>query len=148
MAIAKVEPGEDLAQLTARLFGGDPLRFTEVLDLNPDLDVFGDLVQETTLEVPEPSQILRYAQPVFGSVAQALNQVSGIADQVTGAINGVVDALPPELQGYAKEALEFVGEINGVTGQARTVLEDAQNQLRKYDGQVTKLVPWLLGGKR
>jgi hypothetical protein len=148
MAISTVKPGEDLAQLTARLFDGDPLRFTEVLDLNPDLDVFGDLEQETTLEVPEPSQILRYAQPVFGSVAQALNQVSGITDQVTGAINGVVDALPLELQGYAKEALEFVGEINGVTGQAKTVLEDAQNQLRKYDGQVTKLVPWLLGGKR
>lgn len=144
MAIAKVEPGEDLAQLTARLFDGDPLRFTEVLDLNPDLDVFADLEQETTLEVPEPSQIMRYAQPVFGSVAQTLNEVSGVADQVTGAI----DALPPELQGYAKEALEFVGEINGVTGKAKTVLEDAQNQLRKYDGQVTKLVPWLLGGKR
>ena len=147
MAKTIVQPGENLSQLSDRLFG-DPLRFTEVLDLNPDLDVFGNLAQETSLEVPEAAQILNYAAPVFGSVSKALNQADGFLDQVEGAIVNIADDLPPQFQGYAKEALELVGELNGVVGQAQSIVAQGQDKLRQYEGQAVKLVPWLLGAKR
>jgi hypothetical protein len=149
MATTIVQPGENLSQLADRILD-DPLRFTELLDLNPGLDVFGGLTQELSLEIPEASQILNYAAPVFGSVAQALNSADGFLDQVEGVIVNAVDDLPPQpqLQGYAKEALELVGELNGVVGQAQSIVKEGQEKLRQYEGQAVKLVPWLLGGKR
>lgn len=148
MSTTKVEPGENLSLLASRIFNGDALRFTELLDLNPDLDVFDDLTQEVELNIPSTEQIFNYAKPALTSVGQALAQVNGFTEQATNAINQVAGQLPPQLQGYAKEALELVGEINGIVGKAQTVLGEAENQLREYEGQAVKLVPWLLGGKR
>lgn len=148
MASTKVEPGENLSLLASRVFNGDVLRFTELLDLNPDLDVFGELQQELNVEIPSTEQIFNYAKPALTSVGQALQQVNGLTSQVSNAIEQFSGQLPPQLQGYAKEALEIVGEINGIAGKAQTVLDGAENKLREYEGQAVKLVPWLLGGKR
>ncbi len=148
MSTTKVEPGENLSLLASRVFNGDALRFTEILDLNPDLDVFGELKQELKLNIPSTDQIFNYAQPALTSVGQALQQVNGFADQATNAINQISGKLPPQLQGYAKEAIALVGEINGIAGKAQTVLDGAESKLREYEGQAVKLVPWLLGGRR
>ena len=148
MPSTTVQPGENLALLSARIFNGDPLRFPEILDLNPNLDVFWDLAQEANIDIPTPDQIFNYAQPALTSIGQALQEVNGFTEQATNAINQVAGQLPPELQGYAKEALDIVGEVNGIVGEAQTVLTNATDQLRQYQGKAVKLVPWLLGGKR
>lgn len=148
MPTTKVEPGENLSLLASRVFNGDVLRFTEILDLNPDLDVFGELTQEIQLNIPSTEQIFNYAKPALTSVGQALQQVNGFTEQATNAINQISGQLPAGLQGYAKEAIALVGEINGIAGKAQTAIDGVEGQLREYEGQAVKLVPWLLGGKR
>jgi hypothetical protein len=147
MSTTFVEPGETISSLADRIFD-DPLRFPEIFDKNPGLDIFGDLVQGQSINIPEPSQILRYAEPVFGSVSQALGQGEQLVEKASALITEYGGKLPPELQGYAKEAIEAVGQVNGAIGKAQSILKEGQSSLRKYDGQAVRLVPWLLGGKR
>lgn len=143
-----VKPGDALNTIAARVFPGEDVRrFTEILEANPGLDIFGDLTDGITLNLPDVEQIESFAQPVLTKVASSLGGAKGFLDQATGAINSISGKLPPELQGYAKEALAVVGEANGVLGQAETLLGEAQGKLREYGGQGTGLVNWLLSGK-
>lgn len=138
MPKTSIEPGETLSQLADRIFNGDVLRFTEILDLNPDIDIFEELTEGARVEIPEVSEILNYAKP----------QLSAVSETVTGAsktVSAVVEKLPPQLQGYAKEAVELLAEINGVVGKAESILNNAEAQLNKYGDKPVKVVQWLLG---
>lgn len=153
MPTLTVKPGEQLNALAARVFPGqDVTRFVEILDLNEELDVFGDLPQELSVNIPEPEQILQFAQPVLSEVSEAIGGAKGAIAQVTEQIESVAGKLPPQFQGYAKQALEVVGQVNGVIGEAEALLEklpgEATDKLRQYQGEVTRLVPWLLSGKQ
>lgn len=149
-----VKPGDALNAIAARVFPSEDVsRFTEILDQIDDPGqalntLFGDLTQGSSLQLPSVDQIENFAQPVLSKVASSLGGAKGFLDQATEAINSVSGKLPPELQGYAAEALKVVGEANGVLSQAETILGGAEDKLRSYSGQVTNLIPWLLSGKQ
>lgn len=147
--VVRTKPGEDLPALAARVFNGDVSRFTEILDLNPSLDVFGSLPQELDVNIPQPSQILNFARPALSRVSQSLSGVGRYLSEAEKLLNEAKNVIPEGLQGYASEALDLVGEINGVVGdieqKASTTLDSIDSTLRQYDGQLVQLVPWLLG---
>ena len=138
MTKTAIETGETLSQLADRIFNGDVLRFTEILDSNPNIDVFEELSEGLRVEIPEVSQILNYAKPQLSAVSETITGVSN-------TVNAVVEKLPPQLQGYAKEAVELLGEINGVVGKAESILNGAEEQINKYGDNPVKVVQWLLG---
>jgi hypothetical protein len=143
-----VRTADALNLIAARVFpGADVSRFTEILDQNPELDVFSDLAAGTELNLPSTEQIQKYAQPVLGKIASSLGGARGYLGQAEQVINQVSGKLPPELQGYAKEALNLVGEANGVLDQAEGILDQGTEALRDYGGQATNLIQWLLSGK-
>lgn len=125
-----VRPGETLQALANRVFNGDVLRFTELLDLNPNLDVFGDLPQEVSIEIPDTAQLFNYARPQLSRITQS--------------INGIAERLPPNFQGYAQSALSRLAEVNGILDRVEQVAGSAEERLRDY-GEPTVLVNWLLG---
>ncbi len=133
-------PGDSIATLASDIFNGDVTRFTELLDLNPDIDVFGELTQGINLELPDTSQIFNYAKPVLGQVGETINGV-------TDTISAVQEKLPSQFKGYASEALKLLGEVNGVLGDVESTLNKTEEQLQSYDGEPVKLVRWLLGGQ-
>lgn len=148
MTTIQVKPQDTLSTIAARVFPGqDVTRFREILDQNPDLDVFSDLPENFNLQLPSNEQIQSYAQPVLTKIASSLGGAKGFLGQAEQIISQVSGKLPPELQGYAKEALDFVSEANGIVGQAETVLGEAEAGLRDYGGQATNLIQWLLSGK-
>lgn len=138
---------DSLNLVAARVFGGDVSRFGEILDLNPDLDVFADLAPAVPLEIPTQEQIENYAQPVLTRIADSAAGARGFLGTVQQTINQVSGSLPSELQGYASEVLDLVGEANGVLDEAETIIEQATDKLRTYGNQ-TNLISWLLGGKK
>lgn len=148
-----VKPGDALNAIAARVFPGEDVnRFTEILDQIDDPDtalttLFGDLAQNSQLQLPSVEQIESFAEPVLTKVASSLGGAKGFLDQATNVITDISGKLPPQLKGYATEALNIVGEANGVLGQAESVLGEAENKLREYGGQGTNLVNWLLAGK-
>lgn len=142
-----VNPGESLTALASRVFNGDSLRFTEILDLNPNLDVFSDLLQETQIQIPDVRQVLNFAKPALSRVSSAIGSAGSILNQAESAIGGLSGKLSPELQGYATQALEQIGELNGILGDVEVAIAGAESGLREYEGQLVQLVPWLLGGK-
>ncbi|BAZ39402.1 hypothetical protein NIES4101_53550 [Calothrix sp. NIES-4101] len=133
-----IDAGETISQLSDRIFNGDVLRFTELLDLNPNLDVFGELTQGIEIEIPDVAQILNYAKPQLSAVSETITGISS-------TVSAVVEKLPSQLQGYAKEAVELLGEINGVVGQAESLLGQAEAEINKYGDKPVKVVQWLLG---
>lgn len=144
-------PGESLTALSERVFNGDPLRFTEILELNPNLDVFADLPQELEVNIPDASQILNFAQPALTRISQSLGGAGRFLDQTSAALTQISGNLPPELQGYAQEAIDAIGEINGIREEVEQTIDGATEQidsrLRSYQGQAVQLVQWLLGGR-
>lgn len=148
MATATAQNADALNLLAARIFpGADVTRFRELLDANPEIDVFGDLAAGAQLELPSTEQIESYAAPVLGKIASSLGGARGYLGKAEQVITQISGSLPPELQGYAAEALSLVGEANGVLDQAEGVLEQGQGALRDYGGQATNLIQWLLSGK-
>lgn len=153
MPTETVKPGDALNAIAARVFPGEDVsRFTEILDQIDDPDqalrtLFGDLVEGTGLQLPSVGQIESFAQPVLTKVASSLGGAKGALDQATQIITDISGKLPPSLQGYTTEALEIVGEVNGVLGQAETILGEAEDKLREYEGQATNLIGWLLSGR-
>lgn len=133
-----IQPGETISQLSDRVFNGDVLRFTELFDLNPDLDVFGELTEGIEIDIPDAAQILNFAKP----------QLSAVSETITGfssTVSTIVEKLPAQLQGYAQEALDLLGEVNGVVGQAESLLGQAEAEINKYGDKPVKVVQWLLG---
>lgn len=137
---ATTAPGDSIASLAADIFNGDVTRFTELLDLNPGIDVFGELTQGINLELPDTSQVFNYAKPVLSQVGET---ISG----VTGTISAIEEKLPSQLKGYATEALKLLGEVNGVLGDVESTLNKAEEKLQSYQGEPVQLVRWLLGGQ-
>lgn len=135
-----VEPGESIAAIASDIFNGDVVRFTELLDLNPDIDVFGELTQSLNIEIPDTSQIFNAAKPLLSQIGETITNATGTVEAIAGK-------LPTELQGYAKDAIKLLGEVNGVLGEVESTLTKAEEQVREYDGQPVKLVQWLLGGQ-
>jgi hypothetical protein len=133
-------PGDSIATIASDIFNGDVTRFTELLDLNPDIDVFGELTQGIKIELPDTSQILNYAKPVLSGVGETIKNT-------TDTISAIQDKLPSQLQGYSKEALKLLGEVNGILGEVESTLDKASSQLQTYSGEPVKLVRWLLGGQ-
>lgn len=148
MTTITTQPQDSLSTIAARVFPGrDVTRFREILDQNPELDVFSDLPENFNLQLPSTEQIQSYAQPVLTKIASSLGGAKGFLGQAEQMISQVSGKLPPELQGYAKEALQLTAEANGVIGQAESVLGEAEAGLRDYGGQGTNLIQWLLSGK-
>lgn len=135
-----VEPGESLAAIASRIFDGDVSRFTEILDLNPNLSVFEELTQGIQIDVPDPEQIFNYAKPKLSAIASTL---TGVEETVSA----IQSKLPGDLKGYASEALELLGEINGVVGEVESTLTSVEEQIGEYSGEPVKLVQWLLGNQ-
>lgn len=150
MATTTVKPGDTFASIAARIFpNAEVSRFTELLDANPDLDLFSDLIEGTELQLPSTAQIESRVQPVLTKIASSLGGAKGYLGQAESVINAVSGVLPESLQGYAKEALNIVGEANGVIDNAETILGDVQSAVggdRAYGGQGVQLVSWLLNG--
>lgn len=140
-------PADTLSTIAARVFGGDVRRFSEILDLNPDLDVFADLPPELELRLPDRAQIENFARPVLTSIASSLGGARGALGQAEEVITQIGGTLPPELQGYTQDALDLVGEANTVLERAETALDEVGDRLRGYDTQATNLVQWLLSGR-
>ncbi|RCJ20128.1 hypothetical protein A6S26_05250 [Nostoc sp. ATCC 43529] len=136
----QAKTGDSIATLASEIFNGDVTRFTELLDLNPDIDVFGELVEGIDLELPDTSQILNYAKPVLSQIGETL-------DTATNTLTTLQTQLPGNLQGYAKDALKLLGDVNGVLGDVETTLNKAEEQISSYDGKPVQLVKWLLGGQ-
>lgn len=132
--------GDSIATLASDIFNGDVTRFTELLDLNPDVDVFGELTQGLKIELPDTYIILNYAKPVLSEVGETIKNT-------TNTISAIQEKLPSQLQGYSKEALKLLGEVNGVLGEVESTLDKANSQLQTYSGEPVKLVRWLLGGQ-
>lgn len=149
MPTIQTQPGDTLSTLADRTFNGDVLRFPEILDLNPEFNVFSELPPSANLNIPDPAQILNYAKPALSRVSKAIGGAGRYLSEVERVINQVSGALPPELQGYAQEALGIVGKVNGIVGDVeQTLNNDAlDGQLRHYEGQLVSLVPWLLNGR-
>ena len=130
-----VEQGESLAALADRVLG-DPTRFGELLDINPNLDVFGDLVAGQLIELPELQQVLNMASPRLGRIAQTLNgqQISSTIEQAR------------QLQGYVSSAIDQLQQINNI-GDAIEIVEDVEAQVRSGARDLVAITPWLLGGR-
>ena len=122
-----VQEGDTLSSIAARVFNGDWERFNEIVELNPDLDIFADLIPDTILNIPEVEQILQVADRELDNIGKPLQQISNLNI--------------PILSGYADKALSLVGEINGVKAKAESVYRQLSN--RNYKSGV-KLVQWLL----
>lgn len=131
-----VESGENLSALSARVFNGDWSRFEEILDLNPELDIFDALPASVEIKIPEVEQILNVAQPALSSVRSA---IAGVSPSLARSVD--------DIEGYAKEAISLVGKINGTIQEAETIVNDALTEARSYKGKLVQLVPWLLSGK-
>ncbi len=140
MTAIKTEPGESISAIAHRIFNGDVSRFTEILDLNPDIDVFEELVEGVNIQLPDTSQILNYAKPVLSEISETIGGA-------TSTISAIQEKIPPQLQGYTQEALKVLGEINGVVGEVESVLGKAGETVNKYGGKPVQLVRWLLGGQ-
>ncbi|MBH8566710.1 hypothetical protein I8748_31940 [Nostoc sp. CENA67] len=136
----QTKTGDTIASLASQIFNGDVTRFTELLDLNPDIDVFGDLVEGLDLEIPDTSQILNYAKPVLSQIGETL-------DTATSTLTTLQTQLPGNLQGYTADALKLLGDVNGVLGDVETTLNKTEEQISSYDGKPVQLVKWLLGGQ-
>jgi hypothetical protein len=143
--------GETLAEVADQVFG-DSLRFPEILGMNPDLDIFGDLLDfdGLSIDIPEVDQVLSFATPALTQVSQAIGGMGRYLDEASSLISSVSSSLPPQLQGYAQEALDLIGEVNGFRGEVEQYLEEGKSllgdKLREYEGQLVQLVPWLLEG--
>jgi hypothetical protein len=144
---------ETLSEVADKVFG-DSLRFPEILDMNPNLDVFGDLLDlddGVSIDIPEADQILSFAEPVLSEVSEALGGMGRYLEQASSTITSVSSHLPPQLKGYAQEALDAIGKVNGIKGEVEQYLDKgkslASDKLREYEGQLVQLVPWLLEGK-
>jgi hypothetical protein len=146
-------PADALNLVASRVFPGEDVsRFTEILDQIDDPEealttLFGDLVEGDVLPLPSVQQIESFAQPVLTKISASIGGAKGFLGEAESAITSISGKLPPRLQGYAKEALEVVGELNGVLGDAESLLGDAEDKLREYGGQGTSVVSWLLSGK-
>lgn len=141
-------PGDTLSSVSDRILN-DPLRFPEILDLNPSLDVFSELPQELPIQIPDLAQQLNFAQPALSSISQSVGGVGRWLSEAERQLNSLVGNLPSELQGYAQDAINAVGDINGITGDIQQTvgegLSAAEQSLRSYQGELVQLVPWLLG---
>jgi hypothetical protein len=143
-----IETDTPLNVLAAKLFPDqDVSRFIEILDLNDELDPLNDAIEGMLLKIPQPEQILNYAEPVLQEIGQQIDAATGFLDRASEAIEQFGDKLPPQLQGYTKQALDIIGQLNGYGEQAKVLLDGASKQLRTYAGKGTNLVQWLLGGK-
>ncbi|HEY9750521.1 MAG TPA: hypothetical protein V6C63_17700 [Allocoleopsis sp.] len=151
------KPGDALNLIAAQIFPGEDVgRFTEILDQIDEPEdaiatLFSELAEGQILQLPSVEQIENFAQPVLSRIADSVGGAKGFLGQVEDTITSISGKLPPQLQGYAKEALELVGEANEVIGDVEGFLDRADEEvlgkLRDYGGQPTKLVSWLLGGK-
>jgi hypothetical protein len=128
-----VESGENLSALAERVLG-DPLRFPELLELNPNLNVFADLQADIAIITPEIEEVLGVAKPILQGVGSSIRGISGAIQ--SGDVSGAI--------GYAKEAIDQVGKLNGVKEQAESVLSNIGKSTRKYSGASVQLVDWLL----
>lgn len=140
MSAIIAEPGESINAIAHRIFNGDVSRFTELLDLNPDIDVFAELVEGADIKLPDTSQILNYAKPVLSEISETIGGA-------TSTISAIQEKIPAQLQGYTKEALKVLGEVNGVVGEVESVLGKVGETASKYGDKPVQLVRWLLGGQ-
>lgn len=136
----QTKTGDTIAAIASQIFNGDVTRFPELLELNPDIDVFGELVEGLDLEIPDTSQILNYAKPV-------LSQISETLDTATNTLTTLQTQLPENLQGYAADALKLLGDVNGVVGDVESTLTKVEEKSSTYDDKPVQLVKWLLGGQ-
>lgn len=150
MPTISINPGETLSELSSRVFGGDVLRFGEILDLNPDMDVFEELPQ-TQIEIPGAEQILNFAQPMLTQIRESIASAGRYLEQAQSTLSEISQKLPPQLQGYTKEALVLVSQLNDFQDEAEQFLDDstalATNKLKEYEGKLEQLIPWILNSQ-
>jgi hypothetical protein len=146
MATQTTQPGDTFYSLAAQIFPGkDVTRFTELLDLNPDLDPFSDLPAGIPITLPSQQQILQMAQPALGQIATAAGSLA-TGSALTTSIP-TTDTLATSFQGYAPEAVNLVGAVNGAT-EAESIISQTSTDLGESQQQLVQLTTWLLSGKR
>lgn len=147
MPTIQIKPGDTLKAIAGDIFGGDSSRWREIADLNPNLDIMKALPANISINIPDASQILNFAEPKLTAIAETVTKAESYLKQGENFIKKYESYLPSNLQGYAKEALGVIGKLNGVLGKAESTLTNLPKQIRNYL-QPTKLVDWLLHGNQ
>lgn len=150
--VAEIVEGDLTWYAVAERVLGDSLRVEELFDLNPSL-IFEDpenFIGEV-INVPSEEQILNFAKPQLTKVGAALSGAGDVIDQARSLITDVSGKLPPQFQGYTKEALKQLGKLNGIRENAeQAISEKTLSELlgkigRGGTGTETTLIKWLLG---
>jgi hypothetical protein len=127
--------GETLASIASK-FLGDPGRFREIADLNA-IDIFEEALSLSQIQIPTIDELLKPAAPILAGLRN-----------VEGWIEKANEILPPEFQGYTKDALKLLGDINGALDDPISTIGDilgrAEGLLGGKDGQMYQVIDWLL----
>ena len=132
----------------------DPTKFRELAEFNNVNNNLEKLDPLKILNIPEPGDLIKKADPILGGISTTVRgytkQISAFTGQISKQIESYTQYLPPELKRYTDIATKYLGEVNGVIGKVETELDSKlkgiTDSLRKYGGQSTRLVDWLLIG--
>lgn len=170
MPTITLDSPETWTSLAAKVFPNANVdRFTELLSINPEMSVFESLASGTKINIPELSQVAQFAEPELGRIREsvagfankAIDQVSGVADtaqgyiekfqgyavKATNLITNASSSLPSPLKGYATEAIQEIGKVNGLLDDASIFLGQNFGKAalqQQYESKGVNLVPWLL----
>lgn len=144
---------DSLWQIAAQTLG-DPTKFRDVAEMNGIGNVLNKIDTTKILNIPDPSDYIKKAEPILGDIVKSTRgytkQISALTGDISNKIQSYSKYLPPEFKRYSDMAVKYLGEVNGVIGKVETELEGKlkgiTDQLRKYGGQSTRLVDWLLVG--
>lgn len=132
MAQYQIEAGDSLVTIASRFLGSGKY-WREIADLN-DISPIEEIPKGINIEIPAIESIVEAASPILSDVSAEVNRVSS-------KIEAIASILPP-VEGYAKEAVVALGEVNGVIGEVQQVLTDIKS--RNYKGGSVRLIDWLL----
>lgn len=148
-----IPKSDSLWQIAAQNLG-DPTKFRDIAELNGIGNILNKIDTNKTINIPETNDYIKKAEPILGDIAKSTRgyskQISALTGEVSNKIQTYSKYLPPEFKRYSDVAVKYLGEVNGVVGKVETELEGklkgVTDQLRKYGGQSTRLVDWLLVG--
>ena len=128
--LVEVLAGDNLSTLASRALG-DPSRFREILELNDVSDIF-NLVPGQIFESPLPSELQQLTPALTG----LRTQVSGTLEQAKEIVS--------RARSYTQVARDAAGEVNGITQEIDSVLDDALEFIDVAGDETGRITDWLL----
>lgn len=123
-------------EIAANVFPGENVtRFKEIIDVNPDFDIFGNTAGKK-IKLPEKEEILSFAKPILSEASNIISDAKIIAENL--------DKIPI-LKGYSKKALETITSASSIIKSEPKFIVDNTD---KNNGELAKIIPWLLSGKQ